>query len=81
MVLCVNNLGALSCLEIAVVSKAAVHCLGEAQVAQLILYHIIDVQHSALHTFRQFTFFCMTRINNVSVFVIFQRSVVCWLSG
>uniref|UniRef100_A0A671PBN4 Triokinase/FMN cyclase n=1 Tax=Sinocyclocheilus anshuiensis TaxID=1608454 RepID=A0A671PBN4_9TELE len=29
VVLCVNNLGALSCLEIAVVSKAAVHCLGE----------------------------------------------------
>lgn len=29
-----NNLGALSCLEIAVVSKAAVHCLGETQVAQ-----------------------------------------------
>lgn len=53
MVLCVNNLGALSCLEIAVVSKAAVHCLGEAQVAQLILYRILDVQHSALHTFRQ----------------------------
>lgn len=51
MVLCVNNLGALSCLEIAVVSKAAVHCLGEAQVAQHILNHILDVQHSALHTF------------------------------
>ncbi|XDV18915.1 hypothetical protein PO909_024509 [Leuciscus waleckii] len=29
VVLCVNNLGALSCLEIAVVSKAAVHCLEE----------------------------------------------------
>lgn len=29
VVLCVNNLGALSCLEIAVVSKVAVHCLEE----------------------------------------------------
>lgn len=29
VVLCVNNLGGLSCLEIAVVSKVAVHCLGE----------------------------------------------------
>ncbi|XP_052005145.1 triokinase/FMN cyclase isoform X1 [Xyrauchen texanus] len=27
VVLCVNNLGALSCLEIAVVTRAAVHCL------------------------------------------------------
>uniref|UniRef100_A0A8C1M5Q7 Triokinase/FMN cyclase n=2 Tax=Cyprinus carpio TaxID=7962 RepID=A0A8C1M5Q7_CYPCA len=29
VVLCVNNLGGLSCLEIAVVSKVAVHCLEE----------------------------------------------------
>uniref|UniRef100_A0A672RVM2 Triokinase/FMN cyclase n=1 Tax=Sinocyclocheilus grahami TaxID=75366 RepID=A0A672RVM2_SINGR len=29
VVLCVNNLGALSCLEIAVVSKVAIHCLEE----------------------------------------------------
>ncbi|NP_001070098.1 triokinase/FMN cyclase [Danio rerio] len=29
VVLCVNNLGALSCLEIAVDSKAAIHCLEE----------------------------------------------------
>lgn len=42
VVLCVNNLGALSCLEIAVVSKAALHCLGETQVAQqLDLKHLI----------------------------------------
>lgn len=47
MVLCVNNLGALSCLEIAVVSKAAVHCLGETRVSQHNLNHILDVQHSA----------------------------------
>uniref|UniRef100_A0A673HFV6 Triokinase/FMN cyclase n=1 Tax=Sinocyclocheilus rhinocerous TaxID=307959 RepID=A0A673HFV6_9TELE len=32
VVLCVNNIGALSCLEIAVVSKAAVHCLEECGV-------------------------------------------------
>ncbi|XP_030636245.1 triokinase/FMN cyclase [Chanos chanos] len=29
VVLCVNNLGALSCLEMAVVTRAAVRCLGE----------------------------------------------------
>lgn len=28
MVVCVNNLGALSCLEMAVVTRAAVMCLG-----------------------------------------------------
>lgn len=28
MVVCVNNLGALSCLEVAVVTKAAIACLG-----------------------------------------------------
>ncbi|TNN21906.1 Triokinase/FMN cyclase [Liparis tanakae] len=28
VVVCVNNLGALSCLEVAVVTKAAIACLG-----------------------------------------------------
>lgn len=69
MVLCVNNLGGLSCLEMAVVSKAAVHCLGETQVAQhyltfslhlfFLFYNLQLIQLSLL--------FCKKKINDLII--------------
>lgn len=45
MIVCVNNLGALSVLEMAVITRAAIICLGNSRLAHFIELELMQIKN------------------------------------
>lgn len=80
VVLCVNNLGALSCLEMAVVTRAAISCLGKTH-QQFIYQCTFTVESFNCHFTFQMAMVVILADSHFSPFSWLQRIVVSLLPG